>query len=264
MSSLQGTSISFGDERPKIRRIDGRDLNWALMEGWRDFKAMRGDLIFLALIYPLVGFIAAAVTLNDRSLPMMFPLVAGISLLGPAVAMGFYELARRREAGLDSSWRHFLDPVRGPNRWQLVILTDVLALLFVGWLASAYLIYLATLGAGADAHGLSEFARRLFTTPRGWTMIVVGNLVGFAFAAVTLALALVSFPIVIDRSIAADTAMVTSVRAVAENPRAVASWGLRVAVLLALGCLPVFIGLAVVLPVLGYASWHLYTRLIER
>jgi uncharacterized membrane protein len=247
---------------PAVRRIDQNDLKWALSEGWKDFQAKRGDLILIALIYPLVAFMAAAISFNNRLLPMFFPLVAGLSILGPAVASGFYELARRREAGLDSSWMHFLDPLNGRNRMGLAVLTGGLAILFVGWLIAASLIYSATIGADQPTPG--QFISRLFTTPQGWIMIVAGNLVGFIFAVATLALGLVSFPMMVDRAVDPVTAVNTSIHAVMENPVTVATWGLRVAVLLALGCLPAFIGLAVVLPVLGYASWHLYTRLVVR
>jgi uncharacterized membrane protein len=248
---------------PRVRRISEADLNWALSEGWKDFQAKRGDLIVLALIYPLVGLVAAAAALNQLLLPMFFPLVAGLSLLGPAVASGFYELARRREARLDSSWIHFVDPLRGRSRTSLALLTGGLMVLFVAWLIVALVIYKATLGAD-HAGATADFLSRLFTTPQGWTMIIVGNLAGFIFAVVALALSFVSFPLVVDKPVDAVTAVSTSIRAVSMNPRVAASWGLRVAALLVLGCLPLFVGLAVVLPVVGYASWHLYTRLVER
>jgi uncharacterized membrane protein len=247
----------------QVRQINESDLNWALAEGWRDFQVKRGELVLLALIYPVVGLIAAVAALDQPLLPMFFPLVAGLSLLGPAAASGFYELARRREAGLNSSWVHFVDPLRGRSRVSLAVLTAGLAALTVAWLAVASLIYKATIGSDQWS-GASDFFARLFTTPQGWTMIIVGNLAGLAFAIVSLTLSFVSFPLVVDKPVDAVTAVATSIRAVAKNPRVAASWGLRVAALLLLGCLPLFVGLAVVLPVLGYASWHLYTRVVER
>jgi uncharacterized membrane protein len=263
MTNLQPAFTTVAVPRPQIRLISEADLNWALSEGWKDFQEKRGDLVVLALIYPVVGLIAAAAALDQMLLPMFFPLVAGLSLLGPAVASGFYELARRREAGLDSSWMHFVDPLSGRSRTSLAVLTAGLVALFVAWLVVASLIYGVTIGSDR-AGGGSDFLARLFTTPQGWAMIVAGNLAGFAFAIVTLTLSFVSFPLVVDKPVDAVTAVTTSVRAVARNPRVAASWGLKVVALLALGCLPLFVGLAVVLPVLGYASWHLYTRVIER
>jgi uncharacterized membrane protein len=259
-----GSSFSsMAPARPRIRRIGEADLRWALSEGWKDFKAKRGDLIVLALIYPVVGLMAAALSFNSENLAMVFPLVAGLSILGPAVASGFYELARRREAGLESGWRHFLDPVRGRSRAGLAIMTVGLLVVFAGWILAASLIYTATLGGDHPA-SLQDFLSLLFTTAEGWSMIVIGNLVGFGFAVLTLVLTLVSFPMIVDQSVDPITAIETSFHAVAENPKTAASWGLRVAGLLVLGCLPLFIGLAVVLPVLGYATWHLYTRLVVR
>ncbi len=263
MGSLTSMSMPSAQAAPGVRKIDRSDLNWALAEGWKDFQDKRGDLILLALIYPLVAFMAAAITYDGRLFAMFFPLVAGLSILGPAVATGFYELARRREAGLDSGWRHFFDPMNGRGRVELAILTGGLGVLFAGWLVCAALIYDATIGRFAPA-GPLDFLHRLFTTPEGWAMIVVGNLIGGCFALATLVLGLTSFPIIVDRPVDPLTAVITSIRAVQKNPVAVATWGAWVAGLLALGCASAFIGLAIVLPVLGYASWHLYTRLVER
>ena len=248
---------------PAVRRISDSDLRWALSEGWKDFREKRGDLIFAGLLYPLIGLAAAVLARSDQLLPLFFPLIAGLSILGPAVASGFYELARRREEGIDASWWHFLDPLRGRSRDGLVLLTAGLAGLFLLWLAAAWLIYQGTIAAYHPV-GAAEFFDRLFHTSQGWTMIVLGNLAGFGFAIATLLVSVVSFPMVVDKPIDAGTAVATSYRAVSANPRVMASWGLRVAGLLFLGCLPAFIGLAVVLPVLGYATWHLYTRLVQR
>jgi uncharacterized membrane protein len=263
MAQLEPVHPGLTFSGPAVRRIGEADLNWALAEGWKDFKAKRGDLLLVALIYPLVAFLAAAMSFNASLLPMFFPLVAGLSILGPAVASGYYELARRREAGLDSSWVHFLDPLRGRSQMGLAVLTVGLLGLFGAWLLAASTIYGATLGAAAPTGG-ADFLRRVFTTQEGWTMILVGNLVGLVFAVATLVLGLVSFPMIVDRPADPASALATSVRAVLKNPAATASWGLRVAVILAIGCAPAFIGLAVALPVLGYASWHLYTRLVVR
>lgn len=248
---------------PEVRRIDARDLNWALAEGWKDFRAKRGDLIFLGLLYPIICAVAVALAFNDRLLPLFFPLVAGLSIAGPAVASGFYELARRREEGRDSSWQHFLDPLSGRSRLPLAMLTVMLAAVFLAWLGIAYAIYALTFGAHAPMQA-SDFFGRLFTTAEGWQLIVLGNLAGLAFAVVTLVVAVVSFPMVVDKPVDAAVAVRTSLKAVRENPREVFGWGLRVAALLLLGMIPAAIGLAVVLPWLGYATWHLYTRLVVR
>ena len=263
MTTLDPTATAASVALPEIRRIGTSDLNWALAEGWQDFQAKRGDLIFLGLLYPIICGVAVALAFNEPLLPLFFPLVAGLSIAGPAVASGFYELARRREEGRDSSWWHFVDPLSGRSRWPLAALTFGLAVLFVAWLLVAYAIYGATFGADAPMR-VGDFFGRLFTTGAGWQLILLGNLAGGAFAVVTLVVAVVSFPMVVDKPVDAGTAVRTSIKAARENPREVFGWGLRVAGLLLLGLIPAAIGLAVVLPWLGYATWHLYTRLVVR
>jgi uncharacterized membrane protein len=248
---------------PGVRRITGADINWALSQGWKDFNAKRGDVLVLAVLYPVLGLLAAVIALDDRFLPVFFPLVAGLSVMGPAVAAGYYEIARRREAGIDSSWFHFLDPLNGRSRAPLFVLTLMSLTLFVAWVSAAWIIYEVTLGR-ENPMTLAGGVQQLFSTRAGLTMVVVGNLVGAGFAVVTVVLTLVSFPMIVDRPVDAGTAVGTSIRAVGRNPVGVLSWGLRVAGLLILGSLPLFIGLAIVLPVLGYATWHLYTRMVER
>lgn len=262
MTMLHAVPSSDAAERPHVRRIHPGELDWALAEGWKDFREKRGDVVMLALIYPAAGMLAAAMTLNTRLLPLFFPIAAGVSILGPAVASGFYVLAKRREAGLESSWRHFIDPLLGGNRSALATLTGGLVVLFLAWLVCAWGLYAATI-APEHARG-AGFAHLLFQTPQGWTLIVAGNLVGLGFAIATLVLGVVSFPMAVDKPVDAFTAVATSLRAVAANPRVMVQWGLRVAGLLLIGSLPAFVGLAIVLPVLGYATWHLYTRLVER
>lgn len=262
MTSISSPSLPLAAP-PPVLRISEADLTWALSEGWKDFKAKRGDILVLAFVYPLAGLVAAVVFMNDALLPLFFPLVAGLSVLGPAVASGFYEIARRREMGLSSSWQHFLDPVRGRSRSGLVTLSGMLVAIFLAWLAAAYLIYTLTIGT-SDPLTTGNLLQRVFMTPEGWAMIIIGNLVGLGFGIMTIVLTLVSFPMVVDRPVDAMTAIGTSIRAARANPGVTASWGLRVVALLVLGSLPAFVGLAVVLPVLGYATWHLYTRLVER
>lgn len=242
----------------EVRRIETADLRWALTQGWRDFRDMRGDLLFVGLLYPFVCAMAAFLTLNAPLLPLFFPAVAGLSIAGPAVASGFYELARRREEGREPTWIHFLDPLRGRNRLPLAMLTAGLILLFVGWLAVAWAIYGATMGTEPLT------IQRLFGTPEGWALIVLGNAAGAVFALLTLIYGVASFPMVVDKPVHATTAVWTSVAAFRRNPMVLLAWGMRVALLLLLGTLPFAIGLAVVLPWLGYATWHLYTRLVVR
>ena len=247
-------------DEPPVRDISGADLRAALREGWDDFRAKRGDLLLIGLLYPAIGFAAAMLAQGDY-LWMLFPLAAGLTILGPLTATGFYELARRREAGLESSWWHFLDVAKSPAIEAIAIVAVVLIALFGGWLIAAGLVYFAFFGLSEPASATAFFADVL-TTPRGWAMMLVGNLIGLCFALAALALAAVSLPMLIDRDGGAGRAMRTSIAAFRRNPGTMSRWGLIVAALLVAGSIPLFMGLAVVLPWLGYATWHLYRKLV--
>lgn len=245
-----------------VRTIGATDLSAALREGFGDFLDKRGDLLFAGLIYTVIGLFAAVGALGTSLAPLFFPISAGVALMGPVAALGFYELARRREAGLDSSWAHFLD-VRKRPAWEAIVTVSALLLaIFLAWMATAGALYVAFMG-GPPA-SLGSFLTRLFTTPEGWGLIVVGNLAGLGFAILVLSLSVVSLPMLVDRDVNARTALDTSVRAVRANKAVMARWGVTVVLLLVLGSIPAFVGLAVVLPWLGYATWHLYTRLVDR
>jgi uncharacterized membrane protein len=171
-------------------------------------------------------------------------------------------MSRQRELGLEVSWRDAFGARRLRSTDGIIALGLLLLVIFIFWIAVAEGIYIANFGYGATA-SIPDFIRQIFTTPAGWTLIIVGNGVGFLFAAAVLTISVVSFPLLLDRDVGAVVAVQTSVRAVLRNPWTVAVWGLIVAALLVIGSLPFFIGLAVILPVLGHSSWHLYRKLVE-
>jgi uncharacterized membrane protein len=138
----------------------------------------------------------------------------------------------------------------------------LLAVIFLLWIAAAQAIYVATFGQ-ASAGAILDFLRRVFTTPEGWTLIVAGNGLGLLFAVVALMLSVVSFPLLLDRDVGAGVAILTSIRVVLTNPVTMAMWGLIVAGLLLIGSVPLLVGLAVVIPVLGHSTWHLYRKVVE-
>ena len=111
---------------------------------------------------------------------------------------------------------------------------------------------------------IPQFLHDVFTTSQGWKLILYGNAAGLVFAIAALAVSVVSFPLLLDRDVGAAVAIMTSMRAIAANPVPMAAWGLIVAVLLFVGSLPFFAGLAVVMPILGHATWHLYRKVIGR
>ena len=247
---------------PVIRTIGLPEIHRALQRGWEDFKAVPSHAIILCIIYPVLGLMLARAVHGYSVLPLLFPLAAGFALLGPFAALGLYEMSRRRERGEQATAWDALEVVRSPSFGAMIGLGVLLLALFVTWVATAQAIYIAAFGY-AGATGVSDFAERVLTTSQGWWLIVVGCGVGFLFALVALCISVVSFPLMLDRHAGAGDAMVTSLRAVARNPVPMAVWGLIVAALLVAGSLPAFLGLAVVIPLLGHATWHLYREVIE-
>jgi uncharacterized membrane protein len=248
-------------DEPFVRRIGPDDLREALAEGIEDFKAMPTHAFFIVLIYPVLGLILARMIFGSDVVPLLFPIMSGFALVGPFAAIGLYEVSRRREMGQEFSLGHAAQILRSPAIGSIVALGVLLLVVFLLWLTTAQLLYQATFGAYTPA-SVTGFLQEVLTTGRGWTLIIAGNLLGLVFSAVVLAVSVVSFPMLLDRDVSAATAVRTSIRAVAVNPGTMALWGLIVAAALIIGFLPLFFGLAVVLPVLGHATWHLYRRAV--
>ncbi len=245
-------------QAPQVRTIDTADLRYALAKGYEDFLTIPSQLIFLGLLYPLVGFIAARASMGGEVLPLAFPLLAGLSLMGPVAATGLYEISRRREAGQPVSILTAFEAFKSPAIGGIVVLGFILLLLFSLWVAVAQAIYNVAVGPGTSA-SMSSFAASVAHSP---TLIILGNLVGAGFAAVVLAISVVSFPMMLDRLCGPIVAVQTSLRVVARNPAVMALWGVIVGVILVLGAIPFLIGLAIAVPVLGHATWHLYRRVV--
>ncbi len=247
---------------PAVRAIGLTDLRDAVAKGIEDFNAVPTHAVFLGIIYAVLGIILFRLAFGYDVLPLVYPMLAGFILLGPFAAIALYELSRRRERGLDVSAEHLLEVFRSPSIGAIVRLGLVLLAIFLAWLVAAKTMYAQIMG-GAVPASLGEFSHQVLTTSAGWQLIVVGNAVGFVFAAVALIISVVSFPMLVDRNVGAATAVRTSVRAVAANPLTMAAWGLFVVAALIVGSLPLFFGLAVVFPVLGHATWHLYRRIVS-
>jgi len=244
-----------------IRRIGLHDIGEAIARGFDDLGAYRADVVFLCMIYPVVGLLLARAALNDNFLPLVFPLMSGFALIGPFAAVGLNEMSRRRELGQEPSWVNGFKVFRSPAIGRILVLGMILAVLFLVWIGVAQAIYRATLGPKPPT-SLQQFTQDVPYTRAGWTMAVVGITVGFLFAVASFAISVVSFPMLLDRNVSLETAVRTSLRAVAENPIVLGFWGLVIAAGLVVGSIPALLGLVIVMPVLGHATWHLYRRLV--
>ena len=248
--------------RIAVRRIGLADISHALRAGIDDFVAMPSHIIFIIIMYPLIGVVLAAWTSSASALPLIFPLASGFALIGPFAAIGLYEISRRREKGLEARWKHALEVRNSPALPAIAWVGAVMVGIFIAWMLTAQGLYIWLFGPTPPG-SITEFATSVFYTSEGWTLIVVGNFVGFVFAVAALCTGIVAFPLLLDRDVGAWAAISTSWRAALANPFEVAVWGVIVAALLVLGSIPVFAGLIIVLPVLGHATWHLYRRLVE-
>ncbi|HET7413233.1 MAG TPA: DUF2189 domain-containing protein [Pararhizobium sp.] len=246
---------------PTIRRIGVSDVLSALREGLEDFFDRPSHYIFLCLIYPVAGLVLGTWASGANALPLIFPLVSGFALLGPVAAIGLYEISRRRERGMDVSWQHAFDVRHSSALPSIALIAVMLLVLFVVWLLIAEMIYVRTLGPTPPVSA-GAFLGTVFTTAAGWQMILIGNAAGFVLALIVLSTTVLAFPLLLDRDVGALVAVQTSARAVAANPLPMAAWGVIVAALMVLGSIPLLAGLAVVLPILGHATWHLYRKVI--
>jgi uncharacterized membrane protein len=252
-----------GDTLPDIRKIGVADLREALQRGYADFVAMPTHAVFLIVIYPLIGLFLVRATMNGNLLPLIYPLIGGFALLGPVAALGLYELSRRREQGLEPSASDAFSVLKSPAIIAMLELSLILMAIFFIWLGVARGLYSLAFG-GAKPATLLDMMQQILTTPSGWMLIIVGNAAGCVFAAVALTISVVSFPMLLDRHVGLGAAVKTSVRAVQANPLTMALWGFIIGAALFAGSLMFFVGLIVVLPVFGHATWHLYRRVVER
>ncbi len=261
--SLQHMQDTIHSPVPAVRRITYADLMTALRKGFDDFEAYRSDVLFVGVVYAAAGLVLARIMFRADLLPLLFPLASGFAIVGPFAAIGLYEMSRLREQGVAARWSNAFDVFRAPAVGAISVLGAFLIALFFAWLGAAWAIYLHIFGP-APVNSLGQFVHDVFRTPGGQTLFVEGMICGFFFALVAMVLGVVSFPLLVDRDVGLDTAVKTSVRAVLVNPGPMAVWGLIVAGALVIGALPLFLGLVVVVPVLGHATWHLYRAIVPR
>lgn len=244
---------------PVARDLVLADLRRALVAGVRDFRAHPVYGLFFAAIYLLGGLLTYYALSTKGATVWLIPLAAGFPLIAPFTAVGLYEVSRRREAGQKLSWGSVLGALRGRGDDQLLLMGGFIFVGFTFWIILAhgiFAIFAAQLGAGAESLAMLR-------TPTGLAMLAVGSTVGALVAYVFYAITVMSLPMLVDRDVDFLTAIITSLRAIQANRTVLLAWAVFIALALFVAMIPAFVGLLVVLPVLGHATWHLYRRTVS-
>ncbi|AGT07810.1 DUF2189 domain-containing protein [Paracoccus aminophilus] len=232
----------------------------ALRDGWRDFRRAPGFGLFFASFYVLGGLVLVAVAAATGREWLLMPFIVGFPLIAPFAAVGLYEVSRRIELGEVLDWRAILRTVVAQKDRQVPSMAMVILLLFMFWVFVAHTIFALFMGVSALTN-ITSSPEVLFGT-QGLAMLAVGTCVGAGFAGVLFAITVVGLPLILDREVDLISAIIASFQAVAANLGVMLLWGLVITGLLFLAILPLFLGLFIVLPVLGHASWHMYRRLL--
>ncbi len=245
----------------EVRRIGLDKLLPALMKGFDDLRYCRTDALTIAAIYPLCGLLVAGVIADRQLVPFLFPACAGFALIGPLATLWYAALSRQRELTGTAGAEETMHVFRGPRKRTLKVLGAIAICLFLAWNGAAAIIYELTLGSSTEEPNVF-FLDRVLTTGAGWRMIVIGCGVGAVFAFITVAIGCFSFPLAMDRPVTTMQAIRTSLTAMRCNPLFILCWSAVIVAGLVLGALPGLIGLAVTVPVLGHATWHIYRNVV--
>jgi uncharacterized membrane protein len=248
-------------DMPVVKTITLSDLMLALRRGAEDFWSKPTHYFLLMIIYPVIGIVLTVWMNGFYTWPMLYPLIGGFALVGPIAALPLYEISRRRELGEDPGWRDAMSVFHSPAIGSILAVGAMLFFLFTLWLTSAQALYESLFGSAPPQSFQGLFAQVLYE-PGGMTLALVGTAIGACFALVVLCTSVIAFPLLLDRDVGAYVAVETSIRAVVHNLVPMLAWGIIVGLSLFVGALTLFVGLAVILPVLGHATWHLYRRTV--
>jgi uncharacterized membrane protein len=261
--SIEPTSATSETPKPapRVQTITVGDIVDSLEKGLRDFAAAPFFGLFFGGIYALGGMLivlaASALDLGYIS----YPLAVGFALIGPFVAVGLYEVSRRRENGLSLEWSGILGVVFAQRRRETGWMAFVTLFVLVMWMYQVRILIALFIGLHAPTT-LDGFIQVVLGTPEGLMFLGVGHVIGAFMALVMFSLTVVSFPLLLDREVDFVTAMITSVKSVVANPVPMVGWAFVIMVLLMIAIAPFFLGLFLALPILGHTTWHLYRKLV--
>jgi uncharacterized membrane protein len=246
---------------PEVRAVSVADIRESLLWGAADFAKAPAIGLAIGAVFALTG-VAITLALTVWRIPwMIYPFAIGFPLIGPFAAVGLYEVSRRLEAGQWPDWNAVLSTIWAQRRREVSWMAFTMLFIFWMWMYQVRLLMALTLGRMSYAT-LDRFAEVVLTTPQGWTFLAIGHVVGAALSLLLFSVTVIAIPFLLDREADFITAMITSVRAVLASPIVMLGWGIVVTLAVLAACVPFFLGLLVVLPVLGHATWHLYRRAV--
>ncbi len=248
-------------EMPRVNAVTAEDIRASLKAGFSDFLARPVMSGFFGLFYAIFGIFFVWCLVWLEMLWMIIPAAVGFPLVAPFAAAGLYEMSRRMERGEPFGWSEILTVMANQRNREMGWMAFVTLFVFWVWVYQIRL-WLALILQNSSFSDFEGFLNVVFFTPEGWTFLAVGTVVGAALSAVLFAVTVIAMPMLLDRETNFVTAMVTSVRAVVENPVVMLGWAAIVSVTMVLSLVPAFLGLIFTLPILGHATWHLYRRVL--
>ncbi|MDR0809151.1 MAG: DUF2189 domain-containing protein [Gemmobacter sp.] len=257
---MSQTEVGQAD-RPEVNEVAFADLTASLVLGWRDFRAAPLYGLVFAAVYVLGGWLVFWALTTRGQIWWTLPASAGFPILGPFIACGFYEISRRLEAGEPLGWRSVAGVIFRQKDRQIPSMAAVIVIFFLFWNFLAHMIFALFLGTMSLTNVTSSL--EVFASPSGLLMLAVGTVIGAVFATLLFSLTVVSLPLLLDREVDFVTAMLISLALVQANPAVMLFWGAVIAAALFAGMAPGFLGLFLVLPLFGHASWHLYRRALS-
>ncbi len=246
---------------PVIREITMEDVQAAFYEGLSDFRKAPAFGLFFGGVYAAGGILMVALVVALQATYLVYPLAAGFALIGPFIAVGLYEVSRRRDRGEALAWGPILGVIFSQSKRELGWMAFVTLFVMIIWLYQVRLLLAVFLGFQSFAT-LGAFLTVVFTTPEGLMFLMVGNIVGALLALGLFSLTVISFPLLLDRDVDFITAMIASVKSVVMNPKPMIGWALFIVLGLIIAAIPFFLGLLIILPALGHASWRLYRKVV--
>ncbi len=247
---------------PEVNRLTAEDITASLKAGFSDFLAHPVMSGFFGLFYAVFGILFVWCLVGLGKIWMIIPAAVGFPLVAPFAAAGLYEMSRRMQKGESFGWSEILSVMAHQRKREMGWMAFVTLFIFWVWTYQIRL-WLAIILQKASFSDFEGFMNTVFFTPQGWTFLAVGTCIGAFLSAVLFSVTVVAMPMLLDRETNFVSAMLTSIRVVAESPVVMLSWAAIISVTMLLSLVPAFLGLIFTLPILGHTTWHLYQRAVS-